>query len=175
MSFKAVYRRQWLEYMVDCFTININPLTTMDLQLALRWSTCAWSHNVTNLTIYNCFCKSTVINQPAILPVSSNAELADLYRQVQEQGEIAEVLPLASFPEPEDEEIVDNLQGIDSDDLFTVVLNNYLDHSTIAPQDDEDEAELSERQVPTVHNALGAAHILIEFLESQEGFETQLR
>jgi hypothetical protein len=67
-SFKCHYRRQWLSFMLDAFTSDRNPLTSMNLHFAVRWILRSWNHYVTNTTIYNCFRKSTLISIPIALP-----------------------------------------------------------------------------------------------------------
>jgi hypothetical protein len=67
-SFKAYYRRQWLQYMLDCYSSNTDPAKSINLHLTLQWITRSWNQHLLQSTIYNCFRKSTLISSPISLP-----------------------------------------------------------------------------------------------------------
>lgn len=52
-AFKAHYRRQWLQYMLDEFEASKQPLKTTNVLKAIRWTIQAWQA-VSPLTIHHC-------------------------------------------------------------------------------------------------------------------------
>lgn len=56
-SFKANYRKLWLQYLLDEYNEGREGLTSMNILKAIRWSIRAW-HEVTPETIHNCWMHS---------------------------------------------------------------------------------------------------------------------
>ena len=58
-TFKAVYRRKWLRYMIDEHADGRNPFNSVNILKAIRWSIQAW-HELDKDTIANCWIHSGV-------------------------------------------------------------------------------------------------------------------
>jgi hypothetical protein len=168
-SFKAHYRRQWLSYMLGCFNTNHNPMDTMNLWLAVRWTVRSWNQYLSNTTIYNCFRKSTLITTPIALttPITP-PDLLQLYKQVLDAGNIRDSMAISNFLSPEEE-----IQGmeesghtVDEEEVFEEVMGEHLEPQT--QDDDEDEGRYSEQPVHSVQDAQRALQVLIEYIEGQE-------
>lgn len=80
-NLKIYYRKQWLQYMLDAYENNLNPLNTITILDAIRWVLRAWNHDIIPTTINNCFRKSTLIARPINLPIES-PDISDLYTRV---------------------------------------------------------------------------------------------
>jgi hypothetical protein len=86
---KAHYRRHWLQYLLQAYDSNTDPLSSMNLHLAIRWMVRSWNNEVTNTTIYNCFRKSTLVSSPISLPtLMIPSGTAELYKRVIDAREI---------------------------------------------------------------------------------------
>src|SRR5436189_3042124 len=59
-TFKAHYKRRWLQYQLDNYEAGEDPHKKMNVLQALRWATEAWQEGVTSTTIANCWLKSRV-------------------------------------------------------------------------------------------------------------------
>jgi hypothetical protein len=170
-SFKAHYRRQWLSYMLECYNTNHNPMDTMNLHLAIRWTLRSWNHSVSNTTIYNCFRKSTLLTTPITLPTPINPTgLSELYEQVVRAGNIQDVMSISNFLNPEEEvvEIVEDT--INEEQVLQEVLE---DHLGIQTTQDDDEDDAIAQPVHTLQVAQKALRVLIEYTESYESPGTE--
>jgi hypothetical protein len=163
-SFKAYYKRQWLEYMMDCFVQNINPIKSMTLHLAIRWSVRAWHHDLKDLTIKNCFVKSTVLDPGQAMEEAALPNLEPLYLQAQQAGRIKDSMTIVNFLNPQEEiENVDMPVAI-SDDLLENIISDH-----ITGENEMEEEEFTPSQpVPSLSDALTALSTVIEFVESDK-------
>ena len=62
-NFKCGYRRQWLRFLIDCYTNYENPIKKTNLYNTLRWIAKAQREDVTKATIRNCWAKSTILEK----------------------------------------------------------------------------------------------------------------
>lgn len=110
-AFKAYYKRRWLQYMCTEYDDGKNPLQTINVLKAIRWSIEAWDH-VTTQTISNCWFHSTLIPRPLVsLEVLAPPDLTEhvrLIRELQRQQRIQEIMSIESFLNPEEEIIADH-------------------------------------------------------------------
>lgn len=164
MAYKSQYKRRWLYYMLDEYGAGRNPLETMDILKAIRWSLTAWNM-VTPKTIADCWYRSTLIARPNDLlqpPVPSQstqtieciAEVSALLTELQKRHRITKAMSMETFLNPVDELVFD--RSVAPEDLVDDIASqlNPLDQ-----QQDEDEGEESsesEESVSTqkVHEAL---------------------
>lgn len=58
-NFKVYYRKRWVEYMIEEYEADRDPLKTINVLKAVRWSMAAWEQ-VTSTTIANCGRKSSL-------------------------------------------------------------------------------------------------------------------
>lgn len=90
--------------MLGCFNTGHNPLDTMNLRLAIRWTVRSWNKDLSNTTISNCFRRSTLISTPTILSTPLNPPvLPKLYEEVINVGRMNDSMAISNFLNPEDE------------------------------------------------------------------------
>jgi hypothetical protein len=156
--------------MLDAFTSDRNPLTSMNLHFAVRWILRSWNHCITNTTIYNCFRKSTLVSIPIARPIPITPPgINELYEQVIQAGNIHDVMAISNFLNPTDEE-EDIQDGMPSEDeVLQEVIDEHL--GLQQTQDDDEELQL-ERSSHSVKSARQALQVLIEFTEEQEALQT---
>jgi hypothetical protein len=160
-AMKAYYRRQWLQFMLECFENDCDPFKSMNIHLALRWLIRSWNQDVTNTTIFNCFRKSSILLRPQQLPTHPIPVVTDLYNRVQQAGQIHDAMDISNFLNPAEESIQDIDERLDEDETLQEVMAQYL--QTPEAQDDDSSDELP---VPTTQAALKAIQVLIEYSES---------
>ncbi|KAI0993065.1 hypothetical protein K3495_g15119 [Podosphaera aphanis] len=85
-AFKASYRKRWLEFMLDEYESECNPLQTVNALKAIHWSIQAWN-SVTELTIKNCWSKTKILpieHQPTFdLQVAEEARFLRLVARLE--------------------------------------------------------------------------------------------
>jgi hypothetical protein len=170
---KAHYRRYWLQYILDSFVSNLDPQSSMNLHLAIRWILRSWNNEITNTTIYNCFRKSTLVSSPISLPTPIiPSGIADLYRRVTEVGNIHDAMAISNFLNPTDEtEAEDGDENtVGEEEILQEVIQEHL--GLPSTQDDDEDEQLAQ-PVYTASDALKAAQVLIGYTESQESLSTE--
>ncbi|EIC06228.1 CENP-B protein, partial [Microbacterium laevaniformans OR221] len=145
-----------------------DPLSTINLLLTVRWVIRSWTIDVSNTTIYNCFRKSTLVSSPIQLPTPIiPSDMQALFKEVQTVGRIQNAMQLSNFLNPEGEVVEDDiLEGSDADEVLQDLINDHL-HQQLQAEDEEDEGEPVVQAIPTAREALQAAQVLGNFLESQ--------
>ena len=73
-TFKAHYKRRWLQYQLDNYEAGEDPHKKMNVLQALRWATQAWQEGVTSTTITNCWLKSRVLKGQMTPPTRWKAQ-----------------------------------------------------------------------------------------------------
>jgi hypothetical protein len=73
-TFKAHYKRRWLQYQLDHYEAGEDPHKKMNVLQALRWATEAWQEGVTSTTITNCWLKSRVLKGQMTPPTRWKAQ-----------------------------------------------------------------------------------------------------
>lgn len=173
-SFKSHYRRQWLSYMLDCFGQEQDPLSHINIHLAIRWIIRSWNHHVTATTIYNCFRKSTLVTTPITLPTPLDPpEINSLYQQVTRAGNIQDSMAISNFLNPIDEAELgeEEEQEVDQDEVLREVLLDHLGLDQAQDEDDDDNM-VSQGPIHSVQDAKKALKLLIEFTESRDDIQT---
>lgn len=163
-TFKAYYRRQWLQFMLEEYELDRNPIKTMNIHLAIRWLLRSWNLDIQNTTIYNCFRKSTILQRPIQLPLPPPPKIDHLYQQVQQAGFIHDAMEISNFLNPIEEDIQDNDNDLSGDGILSDLMAQYIPDS-VAQDDDDDDAQIMQ-PVLTTQAALQAIKSLIEFIES---------
>ena len=172
-SFKAHYRRQWLEFMVQAYSKDDEPMKTVNIKLAIRWSSRAWNHEISNVTVFNCFVKSTLIPHDIIGEDDPQVPLNDLYNQAQGMGRIQDAMSPAKFLNPADETDIDQLGSLTADELLETVIDSHCPRASTEPTEDEYGCPTT---IPLVEEALHSLSTVIEFVEGQVSIDsTQLR
>ena len=170
-AFKAHYRAQWLQYMVDEYEANNNPLKTMNLLKTIRFSVKAWSE-LTIETVRNCWSESTVNGRPIGPPTKRQFERrsylypAQLPLEEQEQASlvqkladelakrqrIVQAMGIQRLLEPVEEE-VDNLE--EDEDIEAQIIAQFEPRPEF-----EDGEVLEELPLITAAQALQALYTL---------------
>jgi DDE superfamily endonuclease len=172
-NFKVHYRRQWLAYMLECFDADRDPMATMNIHLAIRWSLRSWNQHVSTTTIYNCFRKSTLLTNPITLSNPTPAipsDVQQLYNQVIRAGNIQDFIAISNFLNPADED-EDMEEASSMDDVLQEVLDEHL--GVQSTQNDEEDDEQPEQPVPTLQEAQQALQILIGYTEHQDALQAE--
>ncbi|KAI0996512.1 hypothetical protein K3495_g11669 [Podosphaera aphanis] len=119
-AFKASYRKRWLEFMLDEYESERNPLQTVNVLKAIRWSIQAWN-SVTELTIKNCWSKTEILpieHQPTFgLQAAEEARVLRLVAQLEQDGRIQHAMS------------IDNLLNSDAE-----VVEHVLNHEDLEEQ-----------------------------------------
>jgi hypothetical protein len=164
-NFKVFYRKQWLQFILQKLENQQDPYQHVTLLHAIRWSIRSWNHDVTNSTIYNCFRKSTVIQPQIQLPQDPPIDLSHLYCQVQDAGQIQDIMSLSNFLNPEEEDMV----SIDNhDDPLQSILAHHLGTDVQLNVEEEEGEALTPKPVPTTKEALLAIEVLGDYLLHQD-------
>jgi DDE superfamily endonuclease len=165
-NLKHHYKKCWLQYIIQQYEQQINPLGTMNLYFAICWITQAWASDVTESTIYRYFRKSKILpcQQPISLPQDLSTNLLPLLQTVERVGQIRDIISLSNFLNPSDENLEpsDGNQEIDLDEIIQL-------HTEEDPQDEEAvaENETLEIPVPSSGEALQAVKLLLRYQDHQ--------
>jgi hypothetical protein len=182
-AFKAHYRAQWLQYMVDEYDVDRDPLKTVNILKAIRYSIRAWSE-VTEQTITNCWIESTVnyriIGPPTKRQFEKRLYLYQAQPPLDEQEQVAAIerlthqllcrqrihaaMDLNRLLEPP-EEVVDDQEV----DLVEEIAAQYDTRA-----DFEEEELLEEQPQITISEAIAALSTLRLFEEQSEQGQPKL-
>ena len=106
---KVFYRRYWLRFALQAIEEGIDPQSTVDMRLAIRWILRSWNNEVINTTIQNCFRKSSLISKPIALPTSViPTRLSELFNKVVRAGDVRDSMAIDNFLNPMEEECKDS-------------------------------------------------------------------
>lgn len=170
-SFKRHYRKRWVQYMIQEFDAERQPLQTMNVLKAIRWSIMAWSAVSTD-TIIHCWQHSGLIPRPSTATSAStstststspNAEAAqttsevtELINELQRQNRIASAINIQSFLNSIEEQVKES--------------NDELDQSIIAQFGPQREYESDEELevIPRI-----PSKVAIQLLEQLQLYEEQ--
>lgn len=166
---KYHYKKYWLQFMIQHYEQQLNPLDMINLYHTVRWISRAWHFNLSNPTVYQCFRKAKIQprQQPITLPTQPLPNLTSLYQRVQRVGDLQDIIGLESFLNPEDEDEgiheQDNGQGgVDLDEIIRVH-TGQMEQSDDASEEDEQ----VDIQPPIDAEALEAVELLRRFQEQQ--------
>lgn len=177
-SFKAQYRKKWLKFMLEEWDAERDPLDTMNLLFSIRWALESWFHDVTNTTIYNCFQKSTIVQNPIQLPIAiTPPDLQGLYYRVGRTGNIHDLMDINNFLNPEGETEPEKAPIANTEeDIFEEIAEEYSDIYTaaVAPVEDEEVYGELPEQPPSALAAVQFAQGSLKFMESSEAVDTKL-
>jgi hypothetical protein len=131
-TWKAYWKRQWLFFMMKEYARGYNPITTVTILNAIRWAMEAWQLDLSNELIQNCFTRA--------LAGQFNKEVVStqLLRELQvsldrlASSYIRDVMTLEQFLNPPEEQVVDNLDNLDS-----IILSQFT--AQAAESDDNDD------------------------------------
>jgi hypothetical protein len=169
-NFKAYYKRQWLQFTLEQYESEIDPQSTINIRLAIRWILRSWNNEVTNTTIYNCFRKSTLISTPISLPTPLLPNgISELYKEVIRVGNIQDAMAISNFLNPIDEEKEEDEGEASPDSLLQEVIEEHL--GVQATPEEEDTEVLQPQYTPK--DALRAIQVLVECAETTENLPSK--
>ncbi len=176
-NFKVYYRQSWLQYMLTELENERDPLKTMNVLKAARFSIAAWNNSVKARTYANCFRKSGIsgpVYGPHPLPkekrhkqqsdlddetdAAALARLRTMIRDIVSRRQIHQAVNVEDFVDPVSEQVDDS-----DEDLVEMISQQF---------DPDREAETDEecQNIPRVSTikAMEAVHILQTYEEQAE-------
>jgi hypothetical protein len=157
--------------MLQCFTTNQDPIATVSIYLAIRWTLQSWNYYLSATTIYNCFRKSTLLTTLITLSTpASSLDTAEVCNQVIQAGNIHDSMAISDFLNPEEEELDIQEAGQDKEDILQEILDEHLG---LQSTQNDDDGEQSEQPVRTVQEAQQALQIMIEYTEDQDALQAE--
>ena len=181
-TFKAHYKRRWLQYQLDTYEAGEDPHQKMNVLQALRWATEAWRDGVTETTIANCWLKSRVLAGQMMPPTKWQAQrmgwseaveqdeanydyavnaAREAIKELERRQFIKKGQSVAAFLNPVDEIIDDEP---DDDRLVEQIAQAYAR----GPESDPDGLEVPIPEPISISQALGAVTTLQGFAEQQK-------
>lgn len=161
--------------MLDEYEHGRNPINTMTLALAIRWTLRSWYQYVNSSTISNCFRKSTVLNKPLLTTTNIQPlDLPQLYQQVQQAGNIHDAMDLANFLNQIEEQEVGGKGTQTEEQILQEVIDEHIEEAlgvSVTDQDADNENQ-PERPIYTIQDARQAVQVLIDFAETQDDLST---
>jgi hypothetical protein len=180
-SFKTIYRKEWILYMLRQYEANKDPNKTVNLLKAIQWTRKAWDQ-VTDTTIQRCWWKSTIIKKPIDQdPISQQdqdlqAQMTTLQAQITRLP-IINPLSADEFIQVNGEGVDDELGEGDEEQIFQDIIDQYStgNEDILEPGEDAIEAEEEDRDI-LLSEAIQALETLrLYTLQREDGSETLLR
>jgi hypothetical protein len=180
-SFKTIYRKEWILYMLRQYEANKDPNKTVNLLKAIQWTRKAWDQ-VTDTTIQRCWWKSTIIKKPIDQdPISQQdqdlqAQMTTLQAQITRLP-IINPLSADEFIQVNGEGVDDELRDGDEEQIFQDIIDQYStgNEDILEPGEDAIEAEEEDRDI-LLSEAIQALETLrLYTLQREDGSETLLR
>jgi hypothetical protein len=167
-SLKLYYRKAWLRFIIQSFENNSNPFKKVLLYNAVHWILHTWAYEVSNTTIYNCFCKSTIL-QPQIssLTMEPQPDLSRLYQQIRDSGQIQDMMNLTNFLNPTDE----NVLGDTEDGSINSIIAFHTQQDAIGDAQSDGEEDTDSVPVPSLQEALHGVQTALRYREHCEDTE----
>ncbi|EED23167.1 conserved hypothetical protein [Talaromyces stipitatus ATCC 10500] len=137
----ALWKQQWVRYIIDEFDCGIDPLSTMTILRAVRWAVNIWEDQVTSTTITNCFKKA--LHDETEEEFESALLIYDLENSLQDlklTNWVQDVMDINQFLNSPDEQVNDTVMDIDN-----IVLSQFE-----LPQTDELEEDVVEEPIPLI-------------------------
>lgn len=107
---KLYYRRQLLLFIIETFDRGENLIDLMNIHLVFRWILRAWNNLVSSTIIYNCFRKSTLIDNSITLPTIINPpDINQIYERVTKARNIHDIIAISTFLNPVEETLIDKV------------------------------------------------------------------
>lgn len=168
-SFKNYYKQKLLQFMLQEWEQERNPLDGINLLFAIRWALESWNHDVSSTTVYNCFRKSTIVKSPIQLPTQlMPPELDATYKTVENSGRIHDLMDIQSFLNPANETEPEIMDGFASGDELLQHLITEISETAATEDDQEAYGEAPISQPPSIQAAIKGMESALEFMETCE-------
>lgn len=178
-SFKTLYRKEWVLYMLRQYEANKDPNKTVNLLKAVQWTRKAWDQ-VTETTIKHCWWKSTITVNPANQATQQDQDLQAQTTALQTQITrlpITNPLSADEFIWVNGEVVGDELGEGDEEQIFQDIVDQYSagNEDVLEPGEDAIEAEEEDRAI-SLSEAIQALETLrLYTLRRDDGSEALLR
>jgi hypothetical protein len=180
-SFKTIYRKEWILYMLRQYEANKDPNKTVNLLKAIQWTRKAWDQ-VTDTTIQRCWWKSTIIKKPIDQdPISQQdqdlqAQMTTLQAQITRLP-IINPLSADEFIQVNGEGVDDELGEGDEEQIFQDIIDQYStgNEDILEPGEDAIEAEEEDCNIPLSEAIQALETLRLYTLQREDGSETLLQ
>jgi hypothetical protein len=159
-SLKSFYKKNWLEFMLDCRGAGTDPFASVSIRDAVLWITGVWSTDVKPQTVRSCFLKSTLVSLELMdLPIP-RPDVTELYGHIiqltsRSDSDTQDCMTLDQFLDPvEEDESVFEGEG-DPDEVVRRRMEESLNPDRMGndqenDDDDDDGQGLPVPPVPTM-------------------------
>jgi len=170
-SLKMYYKKHWLEFMIDQYERSLNPIKTMNINLAVRWLSQAWFDELESSTVYRCYRKAQLlIDQPPIsLPQTPTPSLLPLYNHANQIGHIQTAMSLENFLNPAEEDEPPEEVVLSEEQELSHLITQHTEQQAVVPTEEQEieDEEVEERPLPTSKQALEALETFIYWQQHQ--------
>jgi DDE superfamily endonuclease/Tc5 transposase DNA-binding domain/Fission yeast centromere protein N-terminal domain len=166
-TWKAYWKREWLRYMAMEFERAVHPSMTVTILMAIRWSITAWTVDIEDNTIANCFKMTLELETDATIDTFNlHREISTSLQNMKLRNWVHDIMDISQFLDSANEKVTDDVIDIDS-----LVLSQFISSEDA----DEDEGELIQ-DIPRVSTseALQGLHILRLHEEQQANGNREL-
>lgn len=160
-AWKALWKREWVRYIIDEFDRGVDPLSTMTILRGVRWAVNMWENQLTSTAITNCFKKALHIEaeeefETALLVQDLQKSLQDLKLT----NRVQDIMDINQFLNPADEQVNDTMVNIDN-----IVLSQFD-----LPQIEEPDEDIVDEPIPliTSQEAIQSLRILRLYEEQRD-------
>jgi hypothetical protein len=160
-AWKALWKREWVRYIIDEFDRGVDPLSTMTILRAVRWAVNMWENQLTSTAITNCFKKALHIE------TEDEFETANLVQDLQNSlqdlkltNRVQDIMDINQFLNPPEEQVNNTMMDIDN-----IVLSQFN-----LPENEEADEDVVEEPIPliTSQEAIQSLQILRLFEEQRD-------
>lgn len=157
-TWKAHWKRQWIQYMVAEHDQGHDPVESMNVPKALRWAIRAWELDISAQSIRNCFGKALF---------EKDSDQAQAEQQLMDEirvdfdalrPHITNPMSIENFLNPMDEVVQDDLDTLDD-----IVLSQFSGH----PEFDDDSESMPEVPLIRIDEAIKALEMLLLYEQQQ--------
>jgi hypothetical protein len=124
-TWKGYWKRQWIQYMLQQYDAGKDPVTTMNVLKAVRWTIHAWELDLKLSTLERCFHKalkdmpatSEGIDMPATsegIDIEPSRDIEIGLHRMQEESYIRDIMDVQQFIDPVDENIENSFEELDA-------------------------------------------------------------
>lgn len=165
-SWKRLWKRQWIIYMLEEYESNCDPLATMNILKALRWGMQAWDIDMSTATIKHCFQRALFKNTAVPPEDLSIIQISNDFQRLCTISAIQNPMDIENFLNPA-EEVVEDCPK----DLEQHIIEQLEPEE---PEDEEETIYMEEDPQITVTEALDMVKRLRLYEEQQDKGDTEL-
>jgi hypothetical protein len=169
-TWKAYWKRQWILYMLSEFDRGRDPIVTITVLQVIRWAIPAWTLDLGQETIRNCYKRALALEEVAeIRHQEVLNEISVGLQKLQLSNIVREAMDINQFLNPIEEQVDDSLMAVDD-----IVLSQYSAENNDSSNEDEEEDQVEELPQITATEALESLYKLRLFEEQDPDGNRQL-